>query len=87
MSEKIKKMSKKLIGNIPKLSKCQLEVLDKLLDGWEIQVDYTNIEKHQVTLISDEADAAIGWATFHRLKDTGLIKKKYCPAMDIERWS
>ncbi len=80
-------MAKSLVGNIPKLSRVQVDVLDKLLDGWEIQVDYTNVEKHEVTLISDEADAAISWATFHRLKDTGLIKKKYCPAMDIERWS
>ena len=57
-----------LIGNIPKLSKTQVDVLDKILNGWEIQVDYTNIEKHEVTLISDKADAAISWATFSQTK-------------------
>lgn len=72
----------------PKLSKAQTEFLDKLLDGSEIQVDYTDSRYTEYSLVSEQGDVeSLSIGTFLCLKKYGLIKIKYCPALDIERWS
>lgn len=71
---------------IPKLSKEQNRILEKIIEGAEIQVDWEN-EKICYTLCEDSGDTSpVRRDTFERLRDTGLIKMKWRPSIDVERW-
>lgn len=84
--KRIKRM-KKLLGKVvPKLSKEQIRILDAVIDGAEIQEDFEN-EKYVYTLCKDDGDSeTVRRDTFERLKETGLIKLKWRPSIDVERW-
>lgn len=76
------------LSRFPKLSKCQAEILDKLIWGYEIQVDYTDVRHTEYSLVSDGGDVErLSIGTFLFLKRHNLIRHKYSPALDIERWS
>jgi hypothetical protein len=75
------------IGKIPKLTKEQVRVLDEIILGSEIQVTPEN-GKYVYDLIDDSGNyESIKSSTFFRLRDSQLIKLKYRPSIDIERWS
>ena len=76
------------LDRFPRLSKCQAEILDKLIWGYEIQVDYSDVRHTEYSLVSDGGDIErLTIGTFLFLKRHGLIKHKWSPALDIERWS
>ena len=74
------------IGNLPKLTKEQNRILDEIINGAEIQEDFEN-EQYVYTLCTPEGDTeTIRRDTFQKLKETGLIKLKWKPSIDVERW-
>ncbi len=75
------------IGKLPKLTKEQNRILDEIIHGAEIQVTPEN-GKYVYDLIDDDGNIeTIRSDTFIRLRDSNLIKLKYRPSIDIERWS
>lgn len=75
-----------LIGNVPKLTKEQCRILDEIINGAEIQEDFEN-GKYVYTLCKDNGDIeTVRRDTFERLKETELIKLKWRPSIDVERW-
>lgn len=74
------------IGNIPKLTKEQNRILDEIIHGAEIQEDFEN-GQYVYTLLTPLGDSeTVRRETFQRLKETGLIKLKWRPSIDVERW-
>lgn len=78
---------KELLGKaVPKLSNEQIRILDAVIDGAEIQKDYEN-EQYVYTLCFDNGDCeTVRRDTFDKLKSVGLIKLKWRPTEDVERW-
>lgn len=75
-----------LAGNQWILSREQLRVLDKIIEGAEIQI---NMDMEQITFVLCEPGGDISpirRATFERLSFAGLIKLKWRPSIDVERW-
>ena len=71
---------------VPKLTKEQNRILEKIIEGAEIQVDWEN-EQYVYTLCEDCGDSStVRRDTFERLKESGLIKLKWRPSIDVERW-
>jgi hypothetical protein len=71
---------------VPKLTKIQNSILEKIITGAEIQVDWGN-EQYTYTLCEDNGNAStVRKDTFERLKESGLIKLKWTPSIDVERW-
>lgn len=71
---------------VPKLTKEQNRILEKIIEGAEIQVDWEN-EQYVYTLCEDTGDTStVRKDTFERLKESGLIKLKWRPSIDVERW-
>ena len=69
---------------VPKLTKEQNRILEKIIEGAEIQVDWDN---EVYTLCEDSGDSStVRRDTFERLKESGLIKLKWKPSIDVERW-
>lgn len=84
--KRIKRM-KELLGKVvPKLSNEQVRILDAVIDGAEIQKDYEN-GRYAYTLCKDNGDCeTVRRDTFDKLKSVGLIKLKWRPTEDVERW-
>lgn len=84
--KRIKRM-KELLGKVvPKLSNEQVRILDAVIDGAEIQEDYEN-EQYVYTLCFDDGNSeTVRKDTFEKLKNCGLIKLKWRPSLNIERW-
>ncbi|MGB3452932.1 MAG: hypothetical protein WBA59_03780 [Moheibacter sp.] len=81
----IKKFS---LGSIPKLTKEQTRVLDEIINGAQIQLDYSNADSIAVDLIFENGNTEpIRNDTFNRLKETNLIKRLSTPAHCVELWS
>lgn len=81
----IKKFS---LGSIPKLTKEQTRVLDEIINGAQIQLDYSNRDAITVDLIfENENTEPIRNDTFNRLKETNLIKRLSTSGHCVERWS
>ena len=78
---------KQLLGRvIPKLSKEQNRVLEAVIDGAEIQEDYEN-EQYVYTLCFDDGNSeTVRKDTFEKIKNCGLIKLKWRPSLNVERW-
>jgi len=71
---------------VPKLTKEQNRILEKIIEGAEIQVDWEN-GQYVYTLCEDCGDSStVRRDTFERLKESGLIKLKWRPSIDVERW-
>lgn len=76
------------IGNIPKLTKEQTRVLDEIINGAQIQLDYSNTDSIAVDLIFENGNIEpIRNDTFNRLKETNLIKRRSTPTHCVELWS
>lgn len=84
--KRIKRM-KELLGKVvPKLSNEQVRILDAVIDGAEIQEDYEN-EQYVYTLCFDDGNSeTVRKDTFEKLKNCGLIKLKWRPSLNVERW-
>lgn len=68
------------------LTKEQNRILEKIIEGAEIQVDWEN-DQYVYTLCEDTGDSStVRRDTFMRLKESGLIKLKWIPSIDVERW-
>lgn len=71
---------------VPKLTREQNRILEKIIEGAEIQVDWEN-DQYVYTLCEDTGDSStVRRDTFLRLKESGLIKLKWRPSIDVERW-
>lgn len=71
---------------VPKLTREQNRILEKIIEGAEIQVDREN-DQYVYTLCEDTGDSStVRRDTFLRLKESGLIKLKWRPSIDVERW-
>ncbi len=81
------KRMKELLGKVvPKLSNEQIRILDAVIDGAEIQGDFEN-EQYVYTLCFDNGNSeTVRKDTFEKLKTCGLIKMKWKPSIDVERW-
>lgn len=76
-----------ILTKFPKMSDTQCRVLDALVNGAEIQVTYFN-SRYEYSLCHENGDSEeIKSATFNRLKEVGLIKHKWTPSLNVERWS
>lgn len=78
---------KELLGKVvPKLTNEQIRILDAVIDGAEIQEDWEN-EQFVYSLCYDNGDIeTVRIDTFKKLKNCGLIKLKWRPAENVERW-
>jgi uncharacterized protein YjhX (UPF0386 family) len=79
-------LASKLRFRVPKLTKEQNRILEKIIEGAEIQIEREN-DQYIYTLCEDCGDTStVRKDTFERLKESGLIKLKWKPSIDIERW-
>lgn len=70
-----------------KLTEFQNKLLGWTLDGAEIQVTQTG-DKVQYDVCFENGDSeSIKAKSFEALKNQGLIKRKYNPSIDAERWA
>jgi len=71
----------------PKLSETQSRILEAIIFGAEIQVTLFD-EKYTYDLCYENGDdETINVRTFEKLRDLGLVKLKWRPAENVERWA
>lgn len=80
-------MAKSHKMTIPKLSKPQNKALQEILEGAEIQVHREN-ERYVYTMCYEDGNCRqLTASIWSKLSGTGLIKLKWRPAEDVERWA
>ena len=72
--------------SIPKLTSEQNRVLEKIMEGDEIQIDVVNGKSQYSLIDGNNHRLPVRRGTFEKLKISGLIKQKPHHSGSIERW-